>query len=434
MSQEPTESDHQEESSPREHTTGVENDGGDNPQVSINSWVGETDSSESDSFGDQNMNHDHSADQEEADVNGDEEQMSTETVESDSRNNQGISDSAQTFGGLVAELAGKSNDGNESPEEEYNEGKTATEDLVSPIINSLRPFLHEYAVSEEDLIDGWLNYILGSLTGNDQRQNEAINKSTDQLVGVSGQSTLQSQTINDSESYVTQQFDQALGHLIEASHESNQDVLKLTFEQLGTLRQEFHAQYFTPAAITELMTEQAMPESDIEQLDGVSVSRPVLAGDPACGTGPFLIALRNQLTTASSPPPAIICGQDIDPRACKASVINMAIHGIPGFIIRGDTLKNESEQVWRIGPVAADSQPTLVAELEADYLPDGFGTFTPESDGPGDPLPTVDQDQIERPKKVAGIAYEEVPSSLNLYEAHNKRLDPSADRSPNTLL
>lgn len=143
------------------------------------------------------------------------------------------------------------------------------------------------------------------------------------------------------------------GELTKAMEGGN-DVLGQIFEEGVTFGA--HGQFFTPQPVADMMAKMSgMPE--------VPKDRPVLVNDPACGSGRQLLAFAKNVTTN-----CILVGQDIDENCCKMTAINIALNGLNGYVIYGNSLSSGAEmyrKIWRIGlPVV----PGIIFPVSYEYF------------------------------------------------------------------
>jgi type I restriction-modification system DNA methylase subunit len=127
----------------------------------------------------------------------------------------------------------------------------------------------------------------------------------------------------------------AFGTLVEAMEKTRKDILGDLFQ--GAISYGEAGQFLTPEPVCELMARMTMGE-DV-QGDGA----PKSISDPCCGSGRFLLA-------ATEIRPGIECvGQDVDLRCVRMTAINLALRNRYGYVIWGNTFKNEHRLVYRTG-------------------------------------------------------------------------------------
>ena len=122
---------------------------------------------------------------------------------------------------------------------------------------------------------------------------------------------------------------QMFGDLVNAMEETRADILGDYFE--GAISYGAHGQFFTPEHLTDMMA----------QLVGGGEGGTV--NDPACGSG------RTLLSAAKVNPHRHFVGQDLDLRCVQMTAINLALNGLRGEVIWGDTLANEQRLIYRTG-------------------------------------------------------------------------------------
>lgn len=302
------------------------------------------------------------------------------------------------------------------------QNRDSVENAVSEIHKTLSE-IAQTGVTESKAMSLWIDHLLGKITGNNNLVTAALDSMPTEPQN--SQTTLTAHAANDTNWFDTR-FDAASEQLIHFSHETDTALLSPLFRRLSLASDEL-SQNFTPPSIVEYMVQSTLDIESLQEYENTLVTKPLTAADPSCGAGIFLQGLGTQLRQLESPPPAIITGQDIDPTAAKASVITMAIHGIPGFVIHGDTLLNETRQLWRVGPVAPDPNPTIASKLPADVFPDGMGSI-PENTAELEKA-TEAESVKDIPDEIASIEYNAIPLDYTLFDAHN-RLDPANGITP----
>jgi len=117
------------------------------------------------------------------------------------------------------------------------------------------------------------------------------------------------------------------------------------YDALGTLYEEissrskssFLGQFFTPASVCDFMSQINIDGLDYEP-KGITVL------DPSCGSGRTLLSFHVKA------PGNYYVAQDIDDICTKMCAINMAIHGMRGQVINGDTLAYTFRYGYEINP------------------------------------------------------------------------------------
>lgn len=127
------------------------------------------------------------------------------------------------------------------------------------------------------------------------------------------------------------------GELYLALAQTMQDQLPIEgfgwYDALGTLYEEISSrqkssmmgQFFTPPSLCD-MTAQMLTPTEREE-------HTITVNDPSAGSGRMLLAFN------AIYPGAYHIAQDLDPICTKMSAINMAMHGIKGQAVNGDTLQ-----------------------------------------------------------------------------------------------
>ena len=124
-------------------------------------------------------------------------------------------------------------------------------------------------------------------------------------------------------------FPEAFAALVEGMEKTRKDILGDIFE--GAITFGENGQFFTPEHICTLMAQITMnPEAKA-------------VSDPAVGSG------RNLLAAAEINPHAEFYGQDVDLRCVRMTAINLALRNLYGWVIWGDSLKNEKHLIYRTG-------------------------------------------------------------------------------------
>lgn len=124
-------------------------------------------------------------------------------------------------------------------------------------------------------------------------------------------------------------FPEAFGNLVQAMEKTRKDILGDIFE--GAIARGENGQFFTPETICQLMARMTMEAGATRVCD------------PCVGSG------RNLLAAADVNPHAEFYGQDVDLRCVRMTTINLAFRNLYGWIIWGDSLKNEQKLILRTG-------------------------------------------------------------------------------------
>ena len=162
-------------------------------------------------------------------------------------------------------------------------------------------------------------------------------------------------------------YAEAFGDLILATEATNADVLGRVYERIGGPSDRF-GQFFTPHNLARTMAQMMLFDGD--ELRDASQDDLLYIGDSSCGSGRFLVAAAHELAASDPAKPAIFVGQDIDPLCARMTGINLALHGIPGYVIHGDSLTGDAMAGWRI----AHSQPENGVIHDVDATRIAFGS------------------------------------------------------------
>lgn len=115
-----------------------------------------------------------------------------------------------------------------------------------------------------------------------------------------------------------------------------------TIEILGGGKASALGQFFTPEDVCTVMAEITLKEIDIETIDGSK-----RFADPSSGSGRTLLASAHVLGNKGLFP--FYYAVDIDYTSVLMSCINFALHGLRGYVIRGNSLSLEYFTGYRIG-------------------------------------------------------------------------------------
>lgn len=139
--------------------------------------------------------------------------------------------------------------------------------------------------------------------------------------------------------------------VMQLAYEENdkQDFLGNICQELELL-QRLKKQYFSPYSVSvasaEFVCEKLIWNDRLEMKGYLSVY------DPACGTGTMLIAFAHMLQKKEINPQtnALFVGQDVDRISALMCYIQLAILGLPAYVIVGDTLSSPGRipgnEVW----------------------------------------------------------------------------------------
>jgi hypothetical protein len=119
-----------------------------------------------------------------------------------------------------------------------------------------------------------------------------------------------------------------LAKLVQLMEDTRADILGEIFE--GAITYGENGQFLTPEHLADLMA---------RLLDGGGDT----VHDPCCGTGRLLLA------AAKINHNRLFIGQDVDVRCVKITTINLALRGLYGYVLWGNTLSNEIKLVYKTG-------------------------------------------------------------------------------------
>ncbi len=125
----------------------------------------------------------------------------------------------------------------------------------------------------------------------------------------------------------------AFGVLVNAMEKSGADILGDFFEGAVTFGE--HGQFFTPEPLCDLMAQ-------LTDCGGAGMT----VNDPACGSGRTLLAAARMNRSR------IFVGQDVDERCVKMAAINLALNGLKGHVVWGNSLTLEEHGYYSVGLVA----------------------------------------------------------------------------------
>lgn len=128
---------------------------------------------------------------------------------------------------------------------------------------------------------------------------------------------------------------QLFGQLIETMEQARKDILGDLFQ--GGITYGEAGQFYTPESITQLLAAITIPQDGSEPVGRRTVC------DPCCGSGRMLLAV------AERQPHWEFIGQDIDLRCVRMTAINLALWNRYGYVLWGDSLKQEQKLVYRTG-------------------------------------------------------------------------------------
>lgn len=118
-----------------------------------------------------------------------------------------------------------------------------------------------------------------------------------------------------------------------------------------------HGQFFTPYPVCEMMARMAGADQ---------VGSGTTTHDPACGSGRTLLAAAK----AAGPLAAarLYTGMDVDGRCAKMAAINLALNGLCGWIVHGNSLSLELFSGWLVAPFQGANRPGMIRQIDPQQL------------------------------------------------------------------
>lgn len=137
-------------------------------------------------------------------------------------------------------------------------------------------------------------------------------------------------------------FPKLLAVLIEILEDEPWDALGQLYMELE-IASEHVGQFFTPPELSELMARLTYGDALANLKDPF-----VTVQEPACGAGGMILAFTKVLIEAGHNPAEKMWAhcQDIDRTAALMCYLQLALWNIPGVVIVGNTLTNESHEVF----------------------------------------------------------------------------------------
>lgn len=140
-----------------------------------------------------------------------------------------------------------------------------------------------------------------------------------------------------------------------------------------------YGQFVTPEPVCQMMARMTVGE--VEEAGDCTLPKRVL--DPACGSGRMLLGV------AELQPQWELFGQDIDFRCVRMTAINLALRNLYGYVLWGDTLRDEVKLIYRTGfngiSVIRYGRPGELASLAEVQGSDSGEPARPTADTSGSP-------------------------------------------------
>jgi hypothetical protein len=217
-----------------------------------------------------------------------------------------------------------------------------------------------------DVFTNWLEFAVTALSRDDDPYLELVDDLTARLHGDTPV------TRDVLESYGT-----ALGALINTMEETTVPDSPYPAELLGGIYEHYGAnsdafgQHFTPQNVAITKAQMLFPAP--ESIRDATRDDPITIGDPACGSGRLPFHAVQHLRLVSPETPAVVVARDIDKTCAHMTVINFALHGIPAYVVHGNSLTYETWHVWRtnrpIRLLTDQSIDGVVTELDPGEAP-----------------------------------------------------------------
>lgn len=205
---------------------------------------------------------------------------------------------------------------------------------VSTIVDRLETISRSTGYGVPKVFIDWVDLTVASLEGNDAEYLSVLNR-------------IISDTCTDDERReIAIQFAKAFTDLIDGTCELQRPILGDVYEVAGASSDRL-GQYFTPWSLCMLMAQLDMgvEPADIET---ATHNDPLTTHDPACGSGRLLIAYAKAVHSEDPTAPVIVSGVDKSGVCAKMAVINLALAGLSGFIIHGDSLTLDFYTEWHV--------------------------------------------------------------------------------------
>lgn len=221
-------------------------------------------------------------------------------------------------------------------------------DAVDPIVEELATVHQQTGRQYGRVFQDWVDLLVAMCSGDDDLHTEVLS-SYDGLAD---------------RTWVAEQYSTATARYMEVTIETQHEVLGAVYTALGA-RSDALGQHFTPYTVADAKAAILLSAGELAAAEGRK--EPFLVGDPACGSGRLLIAFAKRVHAICSDgetnvdrtalPPVVYCGKDNDLICAKMTAVNLAVARQAGYAVHGDTLTNETWQVWRSQPT---QRPPLV--------------------------------------------------------------------------
>lgn len=126
-------------------------------------------------------------------------------------------------------------------------------------------------------------------------------------------------------------FANAFCLLLKHMQQTNEEVLGELYMQWN-ISNKYRGQFFTPKNVARMMAQITQPAGSIS--------------DPACGSGIMLVESIKTMTNEHLDE-VVFVGQDLDLTCVKMTALNLLFFNVNGYVVQGDTLKMECNQVYQ---------------------------------------------------------------------------------------
>jgi len=202
------------------------------------------------------------------------------------------------------------------------------------VTDSLDDISQQTGKSTYRVFSDWVDMAVASFSGNEDAYQNPLDRYRDD--GRDDETVRELATLHAN----------ALGGLVIAMEETDEDVLGGVYEHCG-LTSEHFAQYFTPGAVSRAMAQ--MNFADANNIREATSEDPLVIGDiSGCGSGRLIVDSARRLRDLAPKTPAVYLGYDKDPLCAKMAVLNFVLNDITGYVLLGDALKLDAHRVWFI--------------------------------------------------------------------------------------
>jgi hypothetical protein len=232
--------------------------------------------------------------------------------------------------------------------------------------------------SPYQVFSDWIDLALASFTGDEDAYQKPLTR-----YAIDGRN-------EDTVRELATQLANALGGLVLAMEQTNEDVLGGVYEHYGLTSSHF-AQYFTPGAVSRAMAAMNLPDGD--DLRDATAEDPLVIGDiSGCGSGRLIVDTANHLREIAPEAPAVFLGYDKDPICAKIAVLNFVLNDLTGYVLLGDSLKLEAHRVWFVSVAQLARGDHPVKALDADGRDRVLARFFGVPLGDGATEPSMDDE------------------------------------------